>query len=92
VYVIGKGSRPRGVPIGAKVVKALDPLPARPVHPPRLAAWNYWLGRHGAMTSSGVQQMLRRRATEARLPHLNPHQFRHTFAHSCLSNGGNETD
>ena len=41
---------------------------------------------------SGVQQMLRRRATEAGLPHLNPHQFRHTFAHNWLAAGGNEGD
>jgi integrase len=44
------------------------------------------------MTQSGVQQMLRRRATHAGLEHLNPHQFRHTFSHMWLAEGGNEGD
>lgn len=92
VYVIGKGSRPRALPIGAKVVKALDRYERVRTSHPDAALADYWLGRHGRMTASGVQQMLRRRATEAGLPHLNPHQFRHTFAHEWLSAGGSETD
>jgi integrase len=36
--------------------------------------------------------MLHRRARQAGLPDLHPHQFRHTFAHQCLAQGGAEVD
>jgi integrase/recombinase XerC len=36
--------------------------------------------------------MLRRRGAQAALPGLHPHQFRHTFAHQWLAQGGGETD
>lgn len=92
VCVLGKGNRFRGVPVGAKTVKALDRyLRARAQHPDA-ALPDLWLGKRGRMTQSGIQQMLRRRATDAGLPHLNPHQFRHTFAHNWLATGGAETD
>lgn len=41
-----------------------------------------WLGRRGPLTYSGLRQMLNRRSREAGIPEVNPHQFRHTFAHS----------
>ena len=44
------------------------------------------------LTSSGVAQMLRRRAEDVGIDHLHPHMFRHTFAHRWLAEGGNETD
>src|SRR5206468_7375400 len=53
-----------------------------------------WLGvkRGGRMTDSGMRQMLERRALSAGLGHVHPHQLRHTFAHTWLSEGGNEGD
>jgi hypothetical protein len=36
--------------------------------------------------------MLLRRSRQAGLPDLHPHQFRHTFAHQWLAQGGGETD
>jgi integrase/recombinase XerC len=36
--------------------------------------------------------MLRRRGAQAGLPGRHPHQFRHTFAHQWLAQGGTETD
>jgi integrase len=36
--------------------------------------------------------MLRRRGAQAGLPGLHPHQFRHTFAHQWLAQGGTEVD
>lgn len=92
VFVVGKGNKARAVPIGARTVKALDRYKRVRGQHPDAALPHLWLGRHGPMTQSGVQQMLRRRATEAGLPHLNPHQFRHTFAHEWLAGGGSETD
>lgn len=52
-----------------------------------------WLGDHGkgALTPSGVYQVVRGRAEEAGLK-VNPHRFRHTMAHFYLANGGQETN
>ncbi|MGI8616676.1 MAG: tyrosine-type recombinase/integrase [Actinomycetota bacterium] len=92
VVVLGKGRRPREVPLGARTVKAIDRyLRLRSSHADASEPW-LWLGRRGRMTQSGVQQMLRRRATEAGLDHLNPHQFRHTFAHMWLDGGAEGGD
>ncbi|MGI8616187.1 MAG: tyrosine-type recombinase/integrase [Actinomycetota bacterium] len=92
VVVMGKGRRPREVPLGARTVKAIDRyIRLRSAHADAAEPW-LWLGKRGRMTQSGVQQMLRRRATEAGLDHLNPHQFRHTFSHMGLAEGGNEDD
>lgn len=90
--VLGKGRRPRYLPIGTKTVKAIDRyLRARSQEPDSDAPW-LWLGRRGQMTPSGVRQMLERRGREAGLDHINPHQFRHTFAHQWLAEGGQESD
>lgn len=91
-YVVGKGSRPRSVPLGAKAVKAIDRyLRMRATHPDAHLPY-LWLGKKGRLLDSGLSQMLRRRAREAGLGHVRPHQFRHTFAHSWLAGGGNESD
>ena len=51
-----------------------------------------WLGVYsGPMTSSGVYQMVERRAAQAGLK-LHPHMFRHTFSHNWLDRGGAEGD
>jgi site-specific recombinase XerD len=92
IYVMGKGGRPRAIPLGAKAVKALDRyLRARRTHP-RAHLPHLWLGKKGALGDSGISQMLKRRAHEAGLGHVHPHQLRHTFAHAWLSAGGNESD
>jgi site-specific recombinase XerD len=51
-----------------------------------------WLGQQGRLTDLGLVMMLRRRGRQAGLPKLHPHQFRHTFAHQWLAQGGSETD
>jgi site-specific recombinase XerD len=81
--VTGKGSRVRVLPIGAKSVKAIDRyLRVRRSDLPEL-----WIGAKGPMTPSGIAQMIRRRANQAGIGHVHPHQFRHTFAHSWLREG-----
>lgn len=92
--VTGKGRRTRVLPVGAKTVKALDRyIRVRGRHPladsPAL-----WLGLRGPMGDSGIQQMLRRRATQAGIPtaRVHPHVFRHGFAHAWLAAGGPEGD
>jgi site-specific recombinase XerD len=86
--VMGKGSRVRILPIGAKATAAIDRyLRVRRSDDPHL-----WIGAKGPMGTSGVQQMLRRRAADAGIEHLNPHRFRHTFAHQWLAIQGAEGD
>jgi site-specific recombinase XerD len=90
--VVGKGRRTRFLPLGVKAIRAVDRyVRARSRHPQAAQPW-LWLGAKGRMTDSGVAQVLRRRAKQAGLAHLNPHQFRHTFSHMWLSGGGTEGD
>lgn len=94
VLVIGKGRRPRTVPFGDKTRTALRRyLRVRARHP---AAKNenaaLWLGYKGAMTDSGIRQMLERRCDAAGIERLHPHQLRHFFAHTWLDSGGQEED
>lgn len=92
VTVTGKGRRLRSVPLGDKAWAALDRyLRARRSHTfakdPAL-----WLGVKGPLTQSGVAQMLNRRCDELGVDRIHPHQFRHTFAHQWLADGGAEGD
>ena len=90
--VVGKGRRHRVVPLGAGTVKDLDRyLRERDRHPQHLSP-ALWIGQKGAMTSSGLAQMVRRRCAQAGITAIHPHQFRHTFAHTFLAEGGNERD
>ena len=92
VIVLGKGRRPRAVPFGRKTALALDRyLRLRASH--QFAHLpNLWIGARGAMTSSGLFQVVADRGASVGLPGLHPHQFRHSFADSWLSAGGNEGD
>ena len=92
VLVMGKGRRPRGVPIGHKAVAALDRyLRARAkrkdAHRPEL-----WLGARGPLTTSGVRQILIGRSRQAGIRPLHPHALRHYFADAWLRAGGTESD
>jgi len=89
--VTGKGSRVR---FGAKTAKSLDRylrLRARHrnAHLPELCL--------STCADSGISyhrmaMILRRRAQQAGLGHIHPHQFRQTFAHLWLDQGGAEGD
>lgn len=90
--VIGKGDRGRLCPFGAKTATALDRFVRVRAGHPRANEHAFWLGPKGGITTSGLAQLLRRRAADAGIDHLHPHMFRHHFAHAWLSEGGNEGD
>ena len=91
-YVMGKGRRPRSCPFGRKTANALDRyLRARATHKDRDLP-NLWLGKYGPMTDSGIFQVASDRARSVGIDGVFLHQFRHTFAHSYLADGGNEGD
>jgi site-specific recombinase XerD len=85
--VVGKGNRARIVALMPDAADAVDRyLRTRRKHPaaksPQLS-----LGRKGAMTDSGLRQLLERRSVDAEIDPINPHRFRHTFAHRAKSRG-----
>src|SRR3954452_9016810 len=91
-YVIGKGSRPRAVPFGARTGQAIDRyLRVRALHA-RASSPKLLLGLRGAMTVDGVREVLEVRGRQAGVDGVHPHRFRHTFAHRWLAGGGQERD
>lgn len=90
--VLGKGRKARACPFGSKTGLALGRyLRLRSAHNwAREAA--LWVGKRGPLTETGLTQMLWRRAEQAGIGKIHPHQFRHTFAHTWLAQGGNEGD
>jgi site-specific recombinase XerD len=92
VTVLGKGRRERHLYLGARAIKALDRyMRVRASHAYSSEPW-LWMGQKGHMTDSGFRQMTERRGIEAGIGAVNPHRFRHTFAHAWLSFGGTEAD
>lgn len=90
--VMGKGRRRRTVPFGAKTTKAVDRyLRLRARHELSAEPW-LWLSSKGRLTDSGIYQMVERRCDRAGVERINPHRFRHTFAHQWLAQGGQEGD
>lgn len=97
-YIVLKGRRPWVVPIGNKTALALRRyLRARARHPrigchPNDPDGPLWIGKFGPWTLDAHKQMLARRGRQAGIEDLHAHQFRHTFAHNWLADGGTEGD
>ena len=92
IHVMGKGSKGRAVPFGPRTSVALDRYrKVRDTHP-FATSDRLWLGARGPLTDAGVRMILRRRGAAAGVPGLHAHQFRHTFAHRWLAEGGQEGD
>lgn len=96
--VLGKGGKPRIVPLSPKTVAALRSyLRARERRPaaasPALFLSIMPTGRgNWRLTGGGVGEMIARRSKLAGLGHIWPHMLRHTWAHDMLDNGANEGD
>jgi site-specific recombinase XerD len=92
-FVVGKGNRQRACPFGARTADALRRyMRVRTRHPMAATSSALWIGKKGPLTDSGVRQLLERRCKDAGVPAINPHMFRHLFAHMWLANGGQEND
>lgn len=92
VSVIGKFSRPRVVPFGRKTAAALDRYMRERARHHHSDSESLWIGRQGPMQDGAVDLMIRRRAKQAGLSGTHAHLFRHGFAHTWLSQGGQEQD
>lgn len=51
-----------------------------------------WLGPKGRLGETGIAQALKRRCEMADIEPINPHRFRHTWAHLFRAEGGGEGD
>jgi len=90
--VLGKGGWQRTVPLEPQTVVALDRyVRARHTHRASRSPW-LWLGRKGRLRAHGVADVVVKRARLAGLPHIHPHQLRHTFVHLWLLEGGSGPD
>jgi site-specific recombinase XerD len=91
-HVLGKGRKHRALPLGAGTVRDLDRYLRERDRHRHAGLPALWIAQKGAMTASGLAQMVKRRCRQAGLNPIHPHQFRHTFAHTFLAEGGNERD
>lgn len=91
VRVTGKGNKQRDVPFGGRTAKALDYYMYERDRHRFVVRPELWLARKGALSTSGVYQVVRRRGRMIGIPDLHPHQFRHTLAHEFRKAGGSET-
>lgn len=92
VHVMGKGRKPRAVPFGAKTGRALDRYRRMRRQHRHADADGWWLGQRGALSTDGIDNILRVRAEKAGVEQLHAHRFRHTWAHDWLASGGQERD
>jgi site-specific recombinase XerD len=81
--VLGKGRRKRAVGLGKKLVRAVDRYLRLRAQHSRADDPALWLGFKGAMTNSGIAQVVEARGIQAHLTRrLHPHTFRHSWAHA----------
>jgi site-specific recombinase XerD len=84
VRVLGKGRKERTVPIGSNAARALARYARMRRQHRGASSPSFWLGSRGAMTPSGIRQVLEKRGIEAGIGPVSPHRLRHTFAHQWL--------
>jgi site-specific recombinase XerD len=90
--VLGKGRKRRAIYFSARTVRALD----RYVRMRAAHRWAHldalFLTQRGTLSADGARDRVKIRAQLAGIDHVNPHRFRHTFAHDFLMSGGQERD
>ena len=96
ITVTGKGDKDREVGVGTKALQAVNRY-LRQLRKERGECIGdtkpLWVGRTGGkMTTSGITNALHKMCSDANVPRLHWHQFRHTFAHTWMASGASETD
>jgi site-specific recombinase XerD len=92
VSVLGKGRIWRQVAFGTRTAAAIDRYLRARLRHSHADDEQLWVGLKGALTGSGIFQLLQRRSVQAGIDKLHPHLFRHLFAHHWKASGGNEDD
>lgn len=88
----GKGRLFRTIPVGPTTIAAIRGYLAERAHHRAAASPRLWLGERGASFGyDGLNQALRRRATQAGIDRFHLHRLRHTAAHRWLAAGGTES-
>src|SRR5664280_1314134 len=87
IVVMGKGRRTRSVPISAKTSEAISRYLRQRNRHPYAGLSSLWLSNKGALTCSGLGQVIDRIGLRANVRNAYPHRFRHTAAHAWLSAG-----
>ncbi|MCA9975861.1 MAG: tyrosine-type recombinase/integrase [Anaerolineales bacterium] len=87
LYVRGKGNKQRAVPLGNAALALADWLAVRGNSEGPLF-WGLGNRNHGRrLTDQAIYNMLRKRAKEAGIKNLSPHDFRRTFVGDLLDAG-----
>jgi len=94
VTITRKGRHPATLDLSAKTCQALERYLRARSHHPLARRPELWLGEkaRGPLTADGIRQMLDRRCDEAGIPHIHPHQFRHTAADYAMKSGMSDND
>jgi integrase/recombinase XerC len=89
-HVLGKGSKRRSVPIGAKAIAAVAAWLAVRAQRLRTPQAALFVGRNGTrLSAQAIWQRLQRRSQMAGLPTpVHPHMLRHSFASHVLQSSG----
>lgn len=88
----GKGGHARIVKFDAGTAAALDRYKRVRARHRYAALPQLWIGFRGKMSRKGVPETLAKRAKQAGIGHVHPHQLRHTWADRWLAAGGTEGD
>lgn len=87
IGVWGKGAKWRAVPFTYETGRILNHYNRRRRQHRHAANPHFLLGERGALTRSGIQSMLRRKAAGLGIPHVHPHMLRHSAADRLMSKG-----
>lgn len=93
-----KGGRARIVPVGSRTALALRKYVRVRARHDGAASSALFLSTRGGVregpriTGNGLATMLTRRCAAVGLDSINPHRFRHSWAHDLLANGAQEGD
>jgi integrase/recombinase XerC len=89
-HVLGKGSKPRSVPVGGAALRALASWIALRAQWAREDERALFVSQRGTrLTASQVRSRLKLNAISAELPtHVHPHMLRHSFASHLLQSSG----